>query len=449
MSDFSVINAWICKPKKNNIVPMFGNLKVKDGKILAFRSKKIKDYHKKHNKVKNKSVYDACGRVLTIPNVNFHDHIYSRLAKGLAITGKMDSFYNILSNYWWKVDKALDLDTVSASAQMAVLESIKNGVTYIFDHHASPNATNGSLQAIAGVLDETSVRGVLCFETSDRNGVKIANAALDENINFVKKFADKNIKAMLGLHASFTLADDTLAEAERIIKDYNLGIHIHLNEDSADRVISKQVSGQFPVARLLKYNLLNIKSILAHGIYLTKREFSKIDENGSAIAFNLDSNLNNSVGLPNFRAMPDSIPIIMGTDGMHANPSRTLKNYFLLMRHSGLSFDEAFGKIHKAYIDQLTFAKRYFSDFTSLNVDDRADFIIWDYVPPTPINKDNFWGHYIYGMLERPIQTTVQHGEFLMKDKKIIGLDENKISNEIRLKGEKFVRKFNRIKNKM
>ena len=388
------------------------------------------------------------GRVLTIPNVNFHDHIYSRLAKGLAINGALDSFYNILSNYWWKVDKSLDLDTVRASAQTAVLESIKNGVTYIFDHHSSPVAAKGSLKTIAEVLNEAKLRGVLCFETSDRNGVKFTNAALGENINFVENFADDNVKAMLGLHASFTLADDTLAEAERIAADYNLGIHIHLNEDSTDRVLSKQIAGQFPVARLLKYNLLNIKSILAHGIYLTKKEFLKIDEKGSAVAFNLDSNLNNSVGLPNFRKMPDSIPKLMGTDGMHANPSRTLKNYFLLMRNAGLSFDEAFGKIHKVFIDQLTFVKRYFNDFTTLNVDDRADFIIWDYVPPTPINKDNFWGHYIYGMLESTIQTTVQNGEFLMKDKKIIGLDENKISNEIRLKGERFVRKFNRIKNK-
>ena len=146
--------------------------------------------------------------------------------------------------------------------------------------------------------------------------------------------------------------------------------------------------------------------------------------------------------------MPDSIPILMGTDGMHANPNRTMKNYFLLMRHKGLSFDEAFTKIHKVFIDQQTFVKRYFPDFTSLNVDDRADFIIWDYVPPTPLTRENYWGHYIYGMLERAIQSTVQNGRFLMKNKKIIGLDENKISNEIRIKGEKLVRKFNKIKNK-
>jgi len=448
MSDLKIINAWICRPVKNNIVPIFGDLKIHDGKILAIRSKNFKEYLKENSTEKGKKIYNAHGRVLTIPNVNFHDHIYSRLAKGLSITGKMDNFYDILSNYWWKVDKSLDYSTVKASAQMAVLESIKNGVTYVFDHHASPTAAKGSLNTIAEVLNEANLRGVLCFETSDRNGIKLANAALDENISFVEKYSDDNIKAMLGLHASFTLADDTLAESERIVKDYNLGIHIHLNEDSTDRVLSKQIAGQFPVARLLKYNLLNIKSILAHGIYLTKKDFSKIDEKGSAIAFNFDSNLNNSVGLPNFRMMSDSIPILMGTDGMHASPQRTMKNYFLLMRNKGLSFDEAFTKIHKVFIDQQTFVKRYFPDFTSLNVDDRADFIIWDYVPPTPLTRDNYWGHYIYGMLERAIQSTVQNGRFLMKNKKIIGLKENKISNEIRIKGEKLVRKFNRIKNK-
>ena len=278
MSDLKIINAWICRPVKNNIVPIFGDLKIHDGKILAIRSKNFKEYLKENSTEKGKKIYNAHGRVLTIPNVNFHDHIYSRLAKGLSITGKMDNFYDILSNYWWKVDKSLDYSTVKASAQMAVLESIKNGVTYIFDHHASPAAAKGSLNTIAEVLNEANLRGVLCFETSDRNGIKLAKAALDENINFVEKYSDDNIKAMLGLHASFTLADDTLADSERILKDYNLGIHIHLNEDSTDRVLSKQIAGQFPVARLLKYNLLNIKSILAHGIYLTKKDFSKIDE---------------------------------------------------------------------------------------------------------------------------------------------------------------------------
>ncbi len=448
MKKITIKNAWVCKINKTKITPLFGNLIVEAGKIKSFESKKFSDYISsvELNRKKSPNVYDAAGRVVTIPQVNFHDHFYSRLAKGLDVKGDTNSFYYILHNLWWKLDRALDLNMVRASAQMAAAEAIKNGVSYIFDHHASPNATQGSLTAIAEVMKENNLRASLCFETSDRNGAKLANRALIENIRFLEENTDDDLKAMLGLHASFTLADDTLAEAEKLVKEYKLGIHIHLAEDPTDAIISKENTGKLPLRRLRNYNLLNEKSILAHGIYLTKPEYNEIDRAGSAIAFNLDSNLNNAVGLPNFGGITEGIPILMGTDGMHGNPGRTLKNYFLLMRNKGLSFDLAFKFVIKTYFDQLAFVRRYFKDFPGLNVGDRADFVIWDYVPPTPINSNNFWGHYIYGILERPAQSLVQNGNFILKDKVLQTINEDAVNKEIFIQGNKLSKKFKRIK---
>ena len=448
MKKFKIENAWVCKINKTKITPLFGDLTIEEGKITSFESKKFTDYIStvKLNHRKSPNVYAAAGRVVTIPQVNFHDHFYSRLAKGLDVKGDTNSFYYILHNLWWKLDRALDLNMVRASAQMAAAEAIKNGVSYIFDHHASPNATKGSLTAIAEVVKENNLRASLCFETSDRNGAKLANHALKENIRFLEENTDDDLKAMLGLHASFTLADDTLAEAEKLVKEYKLGIHIHLAEDPTDAIISKENTGKLPLRRLRNYNLLNEKSILAHGIYLTKPEYNEIDRAGSAIAFNLDSNLNNAVGLPNFGGITEGIPILMGTDGMHGNPGRTLKNYFLLMRNKGLSFDLAFKFVVKTYFDQLAFVRRYFKDFPGLNVGDRADFVIWDYVPPTPINSNNFWGHYIYGILERQAQSLVQNGNFILKDKVLQTINEDAVNKEIFIQGNKLSKKFKRIK---
>ncbi len=448
MKKITIKNAWVCKINKTKITPLFGNLIVEAGKIKSFESKKFSDYISsvELSRKKSPNVYDAAGRVVTIPQVNFHDHFYSRLAKGLDVKGDTNSFYYILHNLWWKLDRALNLNMVHASAQMAAAEAIKNGVSYIFDHHASPKDTKGSLTAIAEVMKENNLRASLCFETSDRNGAKPAKQALKENIRFLKQNTDDDLKAMLGLHASFTLADDTLAEAEKLVKEYKLGIHIHLAEDPTDAIISKENTGKLPLRRLRNYNLLNEKSILAHGIYLTKPEYNEIDRAGSAIAFNLDSNLNNAVGLPNFGGITEGIPILMGTDGMHGNPGRTLKNYFLLMRNKGLSFDLAFKFVIKTYFDQLAFVRRYFKDFPGLNVGDRADFVIWDYVPPTPINSNNFWGHYIYGILERPAQSLVQNGNFILKDKVLQTINEDAVNKEIFIQGNKLSKKFKRIK---
>lgn len=437
----TIENAWICAVVENEVLPLFGDLIISDGRISKIRPKNFQTFLKNPNRV-NKNSYNAFGKVITIPLVNFHDHIYSRLAKGLPLKGKFDNFHNVLKNLWWKLDRALDAEMIKASAQMATLESIRNGVTYIFDHHSSQDQINGSLRSIQNVLYEFGIRGVLCFECTDRNGLEKAMEGLEENKNFHTSQLDGDYRAMLGLHASFTLSDDVLSEAHKIQNMFDLGIHIHVAEDEIDNKLSIEYTGKSPIKRLAKYKLLNSKSILVHGVHLKEKDFVMISTHESALAFCLDSNLNNSVGLPQFGKIPKSIPFLMGTDGMHSNVARSLKQIYLLSRHQGNSSDASMALVKKIYFDQIGFAKKYFSDYPTLSENDRADLVIWNYVPPTPLTKENFWGHYIYGVLEYPVETVMQNGEYLMKDFQLLHNDESKIKNEIYAQGERLVNKL-------
>jgi cytosine/adenosine deaminase-related metal-dependent hydrolase len=436
----NITNAWICQIKEQKIVPIFGDILVYKGKITEIKRKNFKEFISK-NGPKHYEEIDAKGRVVTVPMINFHDHFYSRLAKGLPIKGSMKNFKMILKNLWWKLDLALDEGMTQASAQMAALESIRNGVTYIFDHHSSPNSAKGSLNLIANELVDFGLRGVLCFETTDRNGKSLSDKGMFENINFLENSTNDNIKTLLGLHASFTLDEATLKRASELVKKYKLGIHIHLCEDKADRDESSAKYKSFPVERLIKYNLLNDKSILAHGIHLTNKDYKSIAKTGSAIVYNLDSNLNNAVGLPQFSKTSDKTQILTGTDGMNSNPTRTVKQLFLFSRYQGMTFDESFAFIKKVYFDQLSFIKKYFPDFSLLNKKERADFIIWDYIPPTPFLEENFWGHFIYGILDRPVRSVIQNGNVLMNNFQI-NFDETKYQQNI-------VKQGNRLYNKM
>jgi cytosine/adenosine deaminase-related metal-dependent hydrolase len=436
----SIENAWICTVIENEIFPIFGDLTISDGKISKIRPKNFQNFLKNPDKV-NKDSFNAHGRVVTVPLVNFHDHIYSRLAKGLPLKGKFDNFQNVLKNLWWKLDRALDMEMITASAQMAAIESIRNGVTYIFDHHSSQNEITGSLKTIKNVLNDFKLRGVLCFESTDRNGFENALKGLNENKEFFSFHTDNDFQAMLGLHASFTLSDDILFEAKNMMHR-NWGIHIHVAEDESDNRLSVEYTGSSPVNRLKKFKLMNDKSILVHGVHLKERDYVKINEAESAIAFCLDSNMNNSVGVPNFAKIPKGIPLLAGTDGMHADISRSLKQMFLTFRDQGINRDSAADLIKKIYFDQIEFAKKYFPDFTSLNESERADMIVWDYVSPTPMTRENFWGHFIFGMLEYPVQSVMQNGKFLMKDFQLLGVDENKIKNEIYVHGERLYRQI-------
>lgn len=437
-----ILNAWICQINNNSVKPIFGELEIEDGIITSINPKVFKVGN--FSSSDNSNAIDAMGRVVTIPNVNFHDHIYSRLAKGLNIKGDTSNFPNILKNLWWKLDSILDLDMIKASSQMAALESIKNGVTYIIDHHSSPNSANNSLKIISENLESFKLRNVLCFETTDRNGEVLKEKGFDENLNFLENNARENSKSLLGLHASFTLNDKTLQYAAQLVQKYNWGVHVHLCEDISDVALSNEKYKATPMRRFSKYKILNKRSILAHGIHMDEEDFELIRDSGAALVFNLDSNMNNLVGLQKYKMIPKDIPILIGTDGMHSNIARSIKELFLQIRHAGFTFDEAFTFTIKTYFDQLKFIKNFFPDFTNLQINDRADLIIWDYVPPTPINQDNFWGHYIYGILERPIMTVVQKGELLLNSYNLINLDETKINDEIFMQGERLFKEFNK-----
>jgi len=253
---------------------------------------------------------------------------------------------------------------------------------------------------------------------------------------------NENIKAMYGLHASFTLRDKTLKDVSEFIKQNDISVHVHLSEDKSDNELSLSKFEKNPIERFNDYGLLNSKTILAHGIHLTESDYQILESSGAALAYNLDSNLNNAVGLPNFRMVPNSTPVLVGTDGMHANIARSFKQLFLQLRNSGFSFDDAFCFIINSYFNQHKFAKQYFNDFPSLNIGDRADLIIWDYIPPTPINVDNFWGHYLYGIIERQVKTVIHNGNILMENFKINTIDEEEIAQKIFEQGNKLFNKF-------
>ena len=114
---------------------------------------------------------DARGGVIMPGLINAHTHIYSALARGLSIDGfNPTNFLEVLDGQWWYIDRHLDLEATRASAQALVIDSIKQGVTTIFDHHASFCQIPGSLMQIAEVTQAFGMRASLCYEVSDRDG---------------------------------------------------------------------------------------------------------------------------------------------------------------------------------------------------------------------------------------------------------------------------------------
>ena len=180
---------------------------------------------------------DAKGGVIMPAFINTHEHIYSAMARGLSIKGyDPKGFLDILDGMWWTIDRHLTNEQTRQSARATYLDSIKNGVTTVFDHHASFGEIKDSLFAIEDAAKEMGVRTCLCYEISDRDGMDKARAAVMENASWIKHaLADDTdmIAGMMGMHAQFTISDETM-ELAAANKPAEVGYHIHVAEGIED-----------------------------------------------------------------------------------------------------------------------------------------------------------------------------------------------------------------------
>ena len=261
---------------------------------------------------------DAHGQIIMPGLINAHTHIYSGLARGLSIVGNNPTnFYEILDGTWWAIDRNLDLDGTRASAYATVLDCIRDGVTTIFDHHASFCEIPGSLFAIKDVCGELGIRACLCYEVSERDGEEKCLESIRENADFISWAQKENsdmIKAMFGGHALFTISDKTF---EKMVEanDGRTGFHIHVAEGMNDVWDSLQNYGCRPVERLLNNGILGPKTLLGHCIHLSPLEMDMIKETGTMVVNNPESNMGNAVGCaPVLQMMKKGITVGMGTD---------------------------------------------------------------------------------------------------------------------------------------
>lgn len=416
-------NACICQFIDGTFKPLFGDIIIEDELISGIKETSLSDFLREPEKPKNSLKedddlveYDANGSMVIPPLTNFHEHIYSRLSKGLPVTGELDNFVHVLENLWWKLDCALGQRAIEVSAELTAIEAIKNGVLTLFDHHSSPDAIEDSETIIKKVLKARELNAVLSYEVSDRNGKDNMMRSVEENLSFIKYRTTPEFKGQFGLHALFTLSNDTLQYIQNETKDLGCGYHIHAAEDKYDANFSEEKYGLTICERLEKFGFLNKLSFLAHGNHLSDKDFSLISKYNSSLVHNPDSNFNNAVGTLNIAQVPEDIPLLLGTDGMHCNILKTIKMAFLTCRHINKSSEIGFDLIARILRNSFDIHTRFFGSTPTLQKGDSADLIILDYFPYTPIDQNNFLGHFLYGACESSVKTVLKKGHYLMRD---------------------------------
>jgi putative selenium metabolism protein SsnA len=382
-------------------------------------------------------VVDLAGRVVLPGQINAHNHLYSALARGMAPIGPRPAsdFVGVLETLWWPLDRALDEESVYYSALFGLMESARAGVTTVVDHHASQGWVRGSLDAVARAARDLGLRLSTCFEVTDRDGPAVAAAGLEENAAFAEGLAGgaelggvPQLAASLGLHASFTLDDETLERCAKLLADNDAlpGVHVHLSEDRADAYDSLRRCGLRPTERLDGFGLLGPGSLTIHGLWVDDAEAALLAERGCLLITNPSSNMNNGVGRCDVgRLRGAGVRVGVGTDGMSGDVLSSLALAYFARRDAArdtrVGWDDALGLLATNRAVAEVFWPG--AQLGTLRVGGPADLVVLDYLPYTPLDAENLLGHVLYGELAHRTRDVICGGRYVLREGRFPQLD--------------------------
>ncbi|MCX7943206.1 MAG: putative aminohydrolase SsnA [Deltaproteobacteria bacterium] len=436
---------------KNGTVITLGkeNRVLKNHSVLIEGSRISKIGPSKSFNGKFKTVIDAENKVVMPGFINNHMHFYSTMVRGLGKARPSKDFTEVLKNLWWRLDKKLTLQDVYYSALIMMINAIKHGTTTLIDHHASPFAIRGSLFEIAKASAVVGLRVSCCYEVSDRDGKKIRDEGMSENKEFIEWSNKENsefVKAMFGLHASFTVSDDTLKISSEIGNGLGAGFHIHCAEALSDEDHAEKSFGMRVVERLSRFGIVNYKSVLAHCVHINWKEMDIISKNRAFVAHNPQSNLNNAVGIADVVGMNKrGIKVLLGTDAMTVNMLEELRVALWAQHLKQDNPSAGFVEIASTLLyNNPEFASNHFGiRLGEISEGAAADIILIDYIPPTQFDESTVLGHIIYGISQEVVDTTIVGGRILMKDKKLkIDVDEEEVCKKSRELAKKLWDRF-------
>jgi putative selenium metabolism protein SsnA len=380
-------------------------------------------------RVRGEETVDLSGKIVMPGFVNAHTHLYSGLSRGMPGPKEPPrNFVDILRKIWWKLDEALDEESIYYSALVGAIESVKFGTTTLVDHHASPNHIHNSLDIIKDAMSRVGIRGVLCYETTDRGGMKRRDLGLDENERFLtENTSNSHFRGTIGAHAGLTLIDDSLKKLAELADTYDCGVHIHVAEDAADVVDSRKRYRLGIVDRLDKFDILRRRSILAHGVHLTEKELSRVDRSGAWMVHNPRSNMNNRVGYAPLKWFGRRSAL--GTDGFPSDMFEEMKiGYF---RNVDSESRTEFSHLPAMLQNGNTLVSEFFGrPFGMIAKGSAADLVVLDYNPPTPVHTRNLHGHFLFGMNSSNVQHVMVDGNWVVWDRQVVGIDEQKAMAE-------------------
>ena len=395
-------------------------------------------------------ILDAQGKLLMPALINCHTHLYSTLARGISLPGRAPrNFPEILKKLWWRLDRALNLDDVYYSALVGLIDSAKCGVGTLVDHHSSPNACAGSLDRIEQAFREVGLRGVLCYETSDRNGAQARRRASLRTSVFLNATAGARATAWWPAALDCTLPlRSVTAPCGALWRRMSLCARVSMSMwrrtaamwmTPAGATTSRRSSG------CVDRGILDDRSLAAHCVHVSAADIAALARRQINVVHNPQSNCNNAVGIARLLEMfRQGVLVGLGSDGYTPRMWEEFKAAFHVQkvreRDPRVAYAEAYAA---ALLNNRTIARKIWGwEIGRIESGARADLLLVDYFPPTPLDSSNLFGHFLFGIANAPVDSLLVNGRFVLRNKECVTVDEREVAAKAAVRARALWRRF-------
>ena len=365
--------------------------------------------------------HDLGGRWLMPGLCVAHHHLYSALACGMPMPDQSPaSFTRMLEQVWWRLDRALDRNSVEVSALVGSVQALRAGVTTVIDHHASPSFIQGSLECLDGALDAVGLRRILCYEVSDRGGVEESRAGLKAHHGLLASDGGGMRGVMIGAHANFTLSDETVAACAGLALEAGVGLHIHV----AEAVDDAATTGEGLVRRMDRLGALIPGSIFAHCVHLSPAELRAVADAGIWITHQPRSNQNNSVGYADVANFPSRAAL--GTDGIGADLFSELQAGWFRAQEEKVPWTP------NRWLNVLSNGAALAGGALGVRLGRieagcEADLTVLDPIPGPTLDSDNLAAAFIFRLSPSAVRDVMVAGQWRLRERMPCGVNANEL----------------------
>lgn len=369
-------------------------------------------------------VLDGENKLLTPGFVNAHTHLgmsyFRNYADDLAL---MDW----LENEIWPIEAKLNEEDIYWSSLLSIIENIKSGVTSFCDMYYE-------MDRVGDAAIEAGIRGVLTRGMTDVDGK--GEEKLQEFDDLYNNYHEKSngrIKVVPAPHAIYTCSTEFLKEiAKRSLERYDSLIHIHLSETLTEVENSKKEYGMTPIEYVNSLGLLDSQIIAAHCVHITDEEIELVKDKKFYPVYNPSSNLKLASGFtPVDKLLKNNITMALGTDGDSSNNNQD----FVEEMHIGGIVNKAVTMNEKAVpaieilkMATINGAKALgFEKLGLVKENYLADLTIFDLNSNSFTPRNNLISALVYSANSSDVESVICDGKFIMKNRKIVNVDEEKI----------------------